>query len=110
MLLKKNLLFNVNNLSTTEIKQITSPNNYYELKIIKIGKIVIFHVYDLNNLPPLVPEIITIPYVVENAVGTAVGNDGTVGICLIENNQFTVISKKGITHSWYGAVVTILKN
>ena len=63
----------LNNLSTTEIKQITSPNNYYELKIIKIGKIVIFHVYNLDNLPPLVPETIIIPYVLENAIGTATG-------------------------------------
>lgn len=61
-------------------------------------------------MPPLVPEIITVPYVVESAVGTATGNDGTVGVCLIENNQFTVTSKKGIIHSWYGILVTTLKN
>ena len=93
------------------MKHITSPNNYYELKIIKIGKIIIFNAdsYD-KNLPPLIRESIDIPYAVEDATGTATGNDGTVGICVIENNKFTVVSKKGLIHSWYGIIVTTLRD
>ena len=97
------------NLITTETTEIISPNKYYKLCINKIGKIIIFHVYDINNLPPLISETIIIPFPVKDAVGVATGNDGSVGTCLIDKNKFSVLTKEGLIHSWCGILVTVLE-
>lgn len=87
----------------------------YAVNVFQIFNIGIIHITDTaENIPYLAPERCHLKdFNFYDATGAATGNHNTTGQVTLTNNYLSVTSANPnelLSHSWYGLVVTILKN